>query len=971
MTSVWGSLLIFLFCPILGGLPLINWINYFFTGRKLSQLGTGNISVSAAFYHGGTLVGILAALSEASKGIIAVLLARAFFPLDPIWELIALISLIMGRYWIAKGAGTTNLFWGMIAHDWQATLLTALIAGGSFTIFRDRATGRLIALFLLAFILTVRHPYDPGYMVMSWSLSGLVAWIFAKIPDDLDLPEPGTKPYSKKMFRFFRGDNAILSLNRQLNSEKVGSKAATLAYLKRLGYQVPEGWILVPGDDPQPLLDYLEPSIDYPFVVRSSALEEDTATSSAAGQYLTILNVTSTEELKAAILDCLNSYNHPNAVRYRRDRVQHDEGMAVLIQPQIKGVFSGVAFSRDPVNPINDIVVVEALPGQATRVVSGKITPEQYRVEIYHDQEADAVRIQTLNSDLELCRDVPDHIVEKVAILARDIEDLYHGIPQDIEWSYDGQQLWLLQARSITTLQPIWTRKIAAEVIPGVIRPLTWSINRPLTCGVWGEIFTLVLGKRAQGLDFNETARLHYQRAYFNATLLGEIFLRMGLPSESLEFLIRRTKFSKPPLISTLYNSLGLIRLLKKELSLEKDFNRDNKNLFEPQLKQINEQSLSALSPPELLTRIESILLTLKRATYYSILAPLSFALRQSIFNVSLEQLDNSSLPEVASLEALTNLANRIRSLVNISEINHSDSLFNYLENNPQGQTIIREFNQILEQYGYLSDVATDISIPCWKDHPQSIEQLLTQLVLNQKNSPPKITKYSEKKGKLGKVQQRLNIKGKVTSVYSQLLAQLRWTFLALSEIWYQQEILLEKEDIFYLTYQEIREVITEQKTEFKEQIKQRKEKFKENQQLETIPYIVYGNIPPNLTLFEASSLTSTRQLRGIGASVGQATGKVKIIRNLQSFPSIEPNTILVVPYTDSGWAPLLSSASGIISEVGGTLSHGAIVAREYGIPAVMDIPQVTQRLKDGQWVRIDGQQGIVEIIENNTINKL
>ncbi len=969
MIAVWGSLLILIFCPILGGLPLINWISYIFTRRKLSQLGTGNISVSAAFYHGGTLVGVLAALSEASKGIIAVLLARAFFPLDPIWELIALIALIMGRYWRGKGAGTTNLFWGMMVHDWQATLLTALIGGGSFTIFRDRATGRLLALFLLAFILTVRHPYDPGYMAMVWALSGLVAWIFAKIPDDLDLPATGTKTYSNKMFRFFRGDQAIISLNNRLNSQKVGGKAATLAYLKRLGYQVPDGWVLLPGDDPQPLLDYLEPSIEQPFVVRSSALEEDTETSSAAGQYQTILNVTSTEKLQAAILDCLNSYNNANARQYRRDRGQTDEGMAVLIQPQIKGVFSGVAFSRDPVNPINNIVVVEALPGQAIKVVSGKITPEQYQVEIYRDYETEAIKIIPLDSSVQLSRDVPDFIIEKVATLVRDLEDLYHGIPQDIEWSYDGEKIWLLQSRSITTLQPIWTRKIAAEVIPGVIHPLTWSINRPLTCGVWGEIFSLVLGKRANGLDFNETATLHYQQAYFNATLLGEIFRRMGLPPESLEFLTRGAKFSQPPLTSTLKNIPGLLRLLNKELSLEKDFYKDNQKLFQPILEQLVTQSLSDLSDAELLVRIETILSLLKRATYYSILAPLSLALRQAIFKVSPEQLDNRYTPEISSLEALKKLASEINTLVDITEIEDSDSLFNLLENKPEGKEIIDQFNQILEQYGYLSKVGTDIAVPCWKDNPKSVQELLTQLVLNQVNSSSKTIDYKPNKKTNRKVQERLNLKGEVTVVYSQLLAQLRWSFIALGKHWVKENNMSEVTDVFYIDYSEICSLIEDRNQELQNKlpqlIKQRQEEFSSHQKLTNVPYIVYGNITPNLTLFDSPSLINKQQLKGIGASVGQVEGKIKIVRNLESFPTIEPNTILVVPYTDSGWSPVLARAKGIISEVGGSLSHGAIVAREYGIPAVMDVPNVTQLLENGQRVRIDGQRGIVEILEN------
>ena len=127
MLQVWGVLAIFILCPLLGGLPLIAWITSALTGRNLAKLGTGNISVSAAFYHGGKLAGILAVLSEAFKGIAAVLLARQFFPEGSAWELIALIALVMGRYWVGKGAGTTNVVWGYAIHDVRVAGLVFLI----------------------------------------------------------------------------------------------------------------------------------------------------------------------------------------------------------------------------------------------------------------------------------------------------------------------------------------------------------------------------------------------------------------------------------------------------------------------------------------------------------------------------------------------------------------------------------------------------------------------------------------------------------------------------------------------------------------------------------------------------------------------------------------------------------------------------------------------------------------------------
>ncbi len=979
LMQVWGSLLIFTICPLLGGLPLISWITYALTGRQLARLGTGNVSVSGAFYHGGRLVGILAVLSEAAKGIAAVLLARYFFPTEPAWELIALIMLVMGRYWMGKGAGTTNVVWGFVVHDWRVALLVFVIGGISFTIFRDRTSGRIGVLILFPLILALLHPTDLARIVTAIALGFLIAWIYQKIPDDLDLPPEEGKGESQGVFRFFRGDRAIISLDKELDAQKVGQKAATLSQLKRWGYSVPTGWVLPPGDDPEPLIKYLPVSDAEPLVVRSSAIGEDSEFSSAAGQYRSILNVTNRVALQEAITQVLASYHDPAAVQYRRDRELPDQSMAVLIQKQIPGTFSGVAFSRDPISQQGDAVVIEGLPGNAARVVSGRFTPEQYRVDLetggQEDTEAggqgdtgygldNLCASSSPVSQMEGSGDLPPALIEQVARIARKLENRYHGIPQDIEWSYDGQQLWILQSRPITTLQPIWTRKIAAEVIPGLIRPLTWSINQPLTCGVWGDIFTVVLGERAQGLDFNETATLHYSRAYFNATLLGQIFRRMGLPPESLEFLTRGAKFSKPPLSSTLRNLPGLLRLLGREWLLDKDFEVDNQNHFTPTLNQLTTQSASNLSPPELLERVDLILEVLRRATYYSILAPLSASFRQAVLRVKDEELDNSQMPEVASLRSLAQLAEDARPLFRRS-LNAEDSaasLFATLAEIPDGRSILEQFDQFLEDYGYLSDVATDIAVPTWKEDPRPVRQLFAQFLYN---PPPASVPLKSQRWQAQLVQARLNLKGQVTEVYSRLLAHLRWCFVALESNWLRSGMLREAEDIFFLELAEIRRLVSGADSAYRKYVLEildvRRSQLEQHRQLMNVPSLFYGNTPPAPLTFDSSP--SKGRLQGIGASSGLVEGWVKVLRNLQAVVDIDRQTILVVPYTDSGWAPLLAQAGGLIAEVGGRLSHGAIVAREYGIPAVMDIHNATQQLRDGQRVRIDGQRGIVEIL--------
>ncbi|MEH1967869.1 glycerol-3-phosphate acyltransferase [Nostoc sp.] len=957
MFEPWGVLAILIVCPLLGGLPLIAWITYALTRKQLSQVGTGNISVSAAFYHGGRFVGILAVLSEAFKGVAAVLLTRVFFPDGSSWELIALIALVIGRYWIGRGAGTTNVVWGFVVHDPLVAIFVSFFAGISFTILQSRKVVKFGVLLLFPLFVILLHISDIPRMLAAVALAALMGWIYTRIPDDMNLPAQKAQTESQAMLEFLRGERAMVSLDEELDAAIVGEKAATLSQIKRWGYSVPKGWVLAPIDDPQALTEFLQPSELSPLVVRSSAIGEDSEHASAAGQYETVLNVTSSQALQEAIAQVQASYNHPSAVQYRRDRGLNDTAMAVLIQQQIQSVYSGVAFSRDPITQQGDAIIIEALPGSPTQVVSGKVTPEQYRAFVVEIENSYSIQLEGEGR-------VPQALIKQVAYLAYRLEKRYHGTPQDIEWSYDGQTLWVLQSRPITTLLPIWTRKIAAEVIPGVIHPLTWSINRPLTCGVWGELFTLVLGDRALGLDFTETATLHYSRAYFNASLLGDIFLRMGLPPESLEFLTRGAKLSKPSLQSTWENLPGLGKLLKRELSLEKDFKQDYHKRFIPGLSQLAQEDIDNLEPAKLLARIDFILELLRHGTYYSILAPLSAALRQGIFRVKDGQIDHSVTPEVAALRSLSAIATDAKQVLLEFE---PQQVFEQLKQTSEGEKILQEFNELLQDYGYLSEVGTDISVPTWRENPQMIKQMFVQLMQGnepQSGAKDAINSIFAGKRKRSFVQRRVDIKGRVTEVYSRLLAELRWSFVALEKLWLKSGLLKKTGDIFFLNFDEVQRLVVGEDSSLIEQldklVESRRSQFGQDSEFIQVPLLVYGNTPPHP--LAPSELYSDQILQGIGASHGQAEGRVKVLRNLQDVPEIDRDTILVVPYTDSGWAPLLLRAGGLIAEAGGRLSHGAIVAREYGIPAVMDVRGATWILQDGQRVRIDGSRGIVEL---------
>lgn len=952
-------------CLLLGGLPLIGWITQGLTGRRLAQVGTGNISVSAAFYHGGQWVGSLAVLSEMAKGIAAVLLARHFFPDEPTWELVGLIAIVIGRYALSRGAGTTNVVWGYLIHDPTAAGLIALLGGVGWMLL-PRQTSKYVVLLFLPGVTLLRYPYDRDRLLANVVLSLVIAWIYYRIPDDLTLAPQSAHAGSRPAFEFFRGTQSVLSLDQRLSATTVGDKAATLAQLKRWGYPVPMGWVLPPGDDPAPLVASLHPNGANPLVVRSSAIGEDSEGASAAGQYRSILNLTSQAALNHAILECQASYTLPTATQYRQHQGVAEGGMAVVIQQQIDSIFSGVAFSRDPIARFGDAVVIEGSRGIA-QVVSGKATPDRYRVWVEAIERSPAgedVSWQLPDSTtLTVAGEgaLPDRLVQQIAYLTRHLEMQYHGIPQDVEWSYDGQ-LWVLQTRPITTLLPVWTRAIAAEVIPGFIPPLTWSINRPLTCGVWGEIFTLVLGKRADGLEFEQTATLHHSAAYFNASLLGEIFRRMGLPAESLEFLTRGAKFSKPPLGSTIRNLPGLFRLLQREWCVSQQFRHDRQTLFTPGLAELDAERVTDLAPAALLHRIDRILTLLHRVTYYNILAPLSLALRRAVLKVPETALDNRQIPEVAAVRSLQALADSARSVLPADPSLTSAAVFTQLQATAAGRSVLQQFEQFLQDYGYLSEVATDIAVPTWRDDPTPVRELLVQL--GRQPSPPS-ARPSSSSWQAKQVQQRLDLKGQVATIYDRLLAELRWAFLALENYGVERQDLTQPGDIFFLKLDEIRQWIAdpeERQGSLAALIARRRAQLEHDRQT-PVPFLVYGNAPPQVDASVISNTPAAQQLLGIGASAGQVEGRILVVQTMQQQWAIDRDTIVVLPYTDAGWAPLLVQAGGIIAEVGGQLSHGAIIAREYGIPAVMNVANATRLLSTGQRVRLDGEQGLVEIL--------
>ncbi|MEP6517427.1 glycerol-3-phosphate acyltransferase [Microcoleus vaginatus] len=978
----------------LGALPLTGWAVRVFSRRDLRALGTGNVGVSAAFIHGGKLAGIAAVLAEIARGIVPVLAGRFCFPDAPAIAIALLIPLVAGRYAIARGGGVTNAVWGLLVFSPPVAVSSGiwglLVWGLAQRWWGEGDRARLFAsrcgCLCTPIWVGVWRQSMPEFLAAT-GLALLLAAINFSQGDDMALSK------SEQLF----------SLDDSLDAAICGDKAAKLSQLKRAGFNVPSGWILSQeagirhrasgighrgnSDElsiPNALIQNLKSKIQNRMIVRSSAAGEDGDLSSAAGQYQTIGPVSTQAELLDAINRCRQSYWTSEAVAYRRQRQLPDTQMAVLIQPYIDCQFAGVMFSRNPLDGGSQ-VIIEALPGGAEAVVGGQSTPVHLEID-FSTPESLEKKLTEIKSNSLIAQSILAELVKQ----AQAIEAFFHGIPQDIEWSWDGEKVWILQSRPITNLQPFWTRTIAAEVIPGAIRPLTWSINRPLTCGVWGEIFKIVLGDRASGLNFNETATLLGSHAYFNATLLGEIFRMMGLPEQGLEFLLRGQKMGKPPLGKILPSLPGLWRLVQRERALNAEFKGDRTSIFLPALQSLEKEegrgkkeegrgsSEEEILMPnaqcpmpdyqyltELLERAEQIQEWLKPITYYNILGPIGLAIRKAIFRVNDDWLANDSAPEIVSVRALQQLAHKLLQAA-VSQSDETVSVADLAHIFAENRALQAEFKRWLDTYGYLSEVGTDIAVPTWREQPEVYQKLLISMAQKGETNlveKPKLKLTFGQKWRLDKCQERAMVKNEISEIYARLLAHLRWTFLEIEACGLAMQVFDESGDIFYREFGEIQQWIRSgASVSFKDTIRERRDRLLADRDRQ-IPPVVYGNLLPNSQKRSIDPATSqTNIIQGIPASIGRVEGFVKICRTAST--DLGENAIAVVPYTDAGWAPLLLGAKAIISEVGGQLSHGAIVAREYKIPAVMNIAEATTRLRDGQKVRVDGYLGTVELLE-------
>ena len=768
----------------------------------------------------------------------------------------------------------------------------------------------------------------------------------------------------------------LINLRSRTLLSSIGNKALNLRRLSEGGFRIPETFVIpwqvferYQANDLSlveellaELCKALRPGVKY--AVRSSANIEDNLVNSFAGQFKSVLNV-STE---AGVLQSAWSIwatVQSQAIQTYLDRLPSDQRvlkMAVIVQEMVPPVISGVAFSKNPMTGADEIVI-EAVEGAGDTMMQGGATPLRWTWKW-------GSWIVRPNEET-----IPEHIAAQVVEGVRAITR-HFKINVDLEWVWDGSDITWVQMREITSLQKlnVYSNRLSKEMMPGIIKPLIWSVNIPLVNSAWIRILEEAVGKT--GLKPEDLARSFYYRSYFNMAALGRVFNLMGFPSEGLEMMLGSV--SREAGKSIFRPGPRTIRLLPRLFfwSLDK-WNFAPK--MEKYLSGVNRifQSFSpgevdSLSEKDLLASIDRLFEQVQETAYYNILGPLLMSMYNQMLKsqlarvgVDIIQFDlTAGMPELKDMDPSVHLARLSAVYESMPDPAQAAVLAGDLPNlriTQGAEEFCHAFDDLISRFGHLSDSGNDFTAIPWREKPEMI------LIL--------IAEYSSREGaKDGRVRLTdLKIRGprriffeliyqrarqfrlfreQISSIYTYTYGLFRVYFLALGRKMSANGLVDLPEDVFFLTRLELQDVVLGIPKDFRELIRKRKEEIEHCRDM-VLPTVIYGEEPPPL-----ESATG-QQFSGTPTSRGYYTGPARVVRGIPDFHKVCEGDVLVVPFSDVSWTPLFARAGAVVAESGGMLSHSSIIAREYNIPAVVSVSGAT-RVRDGVFLSVDGYRGIV-----------
>jgi pyruvate,water dikinase len=742
--------------------------------------------------------------------------------------------------------------------------------------------------------------------------------------------------------------------------------------------------------------------------VRSSCTAEDLEKNSFAGQYDTFLGISNIEDCILSIKKCWASLWNERVFHYREKyKVNHLEvSMAVIVQTLIEPNFSGVIFTIEPVKGEKDRIVIEYCRGPGESLVSGKITPERIII--------DKKNLKIIE---ETKREIPEEIVKKLAEDSLKIEEHFNS-PQDIEWAIKNEEIYFLQSRPVSTFDRednfIWTNANTGEVLPDVATPVTWSIARLFI----KEIFRQILTMTGIELDNTEIIKLIAGRIYFNLNVVTGIFKAVPglkdrefsdilggmqgkkieglpeiLPEDIVTFKINPWKvlFKLPfLLVWFLRNSPSKGFYFIDKLRKDTDF--------------LIKKDLSSMTDEELFRHFHNIM-----EKFYDLAKLVSCAgSGMSYFNIlknicrlwlsdSDSSISNRLMSGMGNMESalsgldlwrlsLSGCENEEIKNIIMSEHN-SEEIRESLKKIPCGREFLSKWNDFMKSHGHHTRGEIELFNKRWAEEPDYILDRV-RFFMAQKEICNPVAEYEKRAEERDFLVKKIRKSFKnpfKRYIFNYVLLQASSGLVfrenikseAVKRIFLCRLILLEagqrlhrkgrienKEDIFFLELEELDSLFKDSFNNVRNIINKRRYEYEKNLKI-NVPPVIKGRFIPEDFISEEIKF-SGKLLRGIAVSPGTVTGAARVILKHDREEKILPGEILVAPFTDPGWTPYFMSASAIVMDMGGMLSHGSIVARELAIPAVVNVGPATKIIKTGQIIRVDGNNGTVEIVKGN-----
>jgi pyruvate,water dikinase len=824
----------------------------------------------------------------------------------------------------------------------------------------------------------------------------------------------------------------------------VGGKAANLGLLVRAGLAVPrgfvlgthayrigrksQGWAQVEADV---VAAWEQLGAERACAVRSSATAEDLPHASFAGQQDTFLNVRGREALLEAVRGCWASLMSERAVVYRQRNAIGDDtvAMAVIVQEMVDARCAGVMFTADPLSGDRSRLVIEAVRGLGDALVSGRASPQR----VVARREDGAVLERAGDGDAGL----NDALVRQLAEAAERVEQVL-GPDQDIEWAADAKQVWLLQARPITTIRRegkaaaapmrdptsrlgagltppaaprwVWTNANTGELVPDVATPLTWSFMQRFL----GRLLEVLLGDIGKTLTANELIGLVAGRVYFNLTtltaflralpgmsrvdvteMIGGAQERMALDraGESQALPVRLSRMQAWSALARVGWSVLLGTRRKLNLLL-RDQGRIVRRNLALDLRTLSDRELiRRLVPARDITadHLEGAMFVITglgafdwlRRVCRSWLGDESGELANRLM-VGVGDMDSAE--SALELWRLADLARCHPAVETAVMAGDGEVDRDGLPAVDGGQAFLRKWDAFMMEHGHHARGEVDPAVPRWSERPAYVMGLLRGYIRAAADSDPvarqqrlaqeRLQLAAECRDRLGDPLRRfafswllrraqLGVAGRenLKSELVRIIAVMRKALIEFGRRLAERGLLDAGGDVFFLTLEEV-EALSRGKPpgDLRARIAPRKAEYQRNLTLNPPPVVV-GRFDP-AAQGQPERADDVRVLRGLGVSAGVAEGPARVILHLDSEQRIRPGEVLVAPFTDPGWTPYFLTASAIVMDLGGMLSHGAIVAREYGVPAVVNVGPATKLIRTGQRLRVDGGSGIVTLIE-------